>query len=255
MLILIILYLKKIEFLIYCNIFSFINICSYLSIMNIMCESSNKNNSDLTINIKTQKKSTKTNLANDKTGKTPRIDCKKRNQYSEDDKKINIMQNKVKKMKKCNKEHDTHEKCIEDNLIQCPICMDNKKENKIMTCTHCNFKWCKECLKNSDYLFYDCQERRSNGFFTVDDIKELITLQSCPICRKFRTFEEAKFNERYINFKYQFIDLIKYYSKNLNYGNTKDYNCLNCNDNIIQKSNKVIPQCNKCNLFNMMEIP
>ena len=93
------------------------------------------------------------------------------------------------------------------------------------------------------------------GFFTVDDIKELITLQSCPICRKFRTFEEAKFNERYINFKYQFIDLIKYYSKNLNYGNTKDYNCLNCNDNIIQKSNKVIPQCNKCNLFNMMEIP
>ena len=148
-----------------------------------------------------------------------------------------------------------YQKYGKEKFITCIICTNNKKKNSFMTCTHCNFKWCKDCLRETDYLFYDYQERKINFFLSVDDIKELISLQSCPNCRRFRTFKETKFNEIHIDFKYKFIDLIKYYSNNLNYGNTKNHKCLNCNDNIIQKSNKIIPQCNKCNLFNMMEIP
>ena len=144
-------------------------------------------------------------------------------------------------------------KNIEDNLVLCTICTNKKKKNNIMTCSYCKFKWCIECLRISDNIFNEYQIIRKNKFLDLNDLKKLISLQSCPICRKFRKFEEFKMNDKYLNFKYEFINLVKFYSKDLYQSDEKKYKCLNCNIN--QKSNKIIPQCNKCNLFNMMKIP
>ena len=58
-------------------------------------------------------------------------------------------------------------------------------------------------------------------------------------------------SEYQINFLIE--ELTKIY-QSFGYNDIKiDYKCINCN-HITKKSNSIIPQCNNCNLFNMMEM-
>lgn len=167
--------------------------------------------------------------------------------------KLNETEKKYKKRKKEELEETKNDIISQKKIcireIECPICITNISEAESLTCDYCNYKWCKKCVTKSDYYFYNIQK---NNNITYDLIKELITLQSCPNCRRFRCFKEEKNDSNFNSFKIKFINNMKYLSEDL-YNNTeKKFKCKNCG--IEKKSSKSIPQCNKCGLFNMMEL-
>jgi hypothetical protein len=138
--------------------------------------------------------------------------------------------------------------------IECPICTENIPETELMACYYCNYKWCKKCIIKSDDILYNKTKKlvQEQSNIEYDLIKKLINLQSCPICRSFKCFKEEKNDSNFNSFKNEFKDNIKYLSEDL-YNNTeKQFKCNNCGIN--KKSSKLIPQCNECGLFNMMEL-
>ena len=134
--------------------------------------------------------------------------------------------------------------------VECPICFECSRNINYQTCSNCEYKWCTKCINESRKIYNNYNNKYKYSSKTQHYFKELISSKSCPVCRNFRTFVESKDDDLSIIFKTNFINYIEEWTTNWTHDIEKEYTCLNCN--LTQKSNKVIPQCNICSLFNMI---
>lgn len=183
--------------------------------------------------LKIKKSSYNINL-NSKDKKIPRINSKRKREDKED----------YKFSKK------QHMSLNHNKFNECSICYEKKKSSHFLTCTHCKKKWCVKCVKETDMIACDIQKKIiEKQQIELEDIKKIINAWSCPFCKKYKTFIEDTDNV----FNAQFINLILRYSNNFkNHRYNKKYKCDNCSN--ITETKSIIPQCNKCKLFNMNEI-
>mgnify|MGYP001356210250 CR=1 FL=1 len=183
--------------------------------------------------LKIKKLSYKINLYSEYK-KTPKINSKRKRDDVEDS--------------KCSKKQNMS--LNDDDDDECSICCYKHLESHFLTCTHCEKKWCKTCIKKTDMISYHIQKKIiEKQYIGLEDIKKIINSWACPFCKKYKTFIE----ETDYKFKADFINLILRYSNNFkNYRYNKKYKCDNCSN--ITETKSIIPQCNECKLFNMNEI-
>lgn len=196
----------------------------------------------------------------------------KNNNLKKYTKKENVTQSDIQMYVK-EKKNDSHNimNCI-NNVKQCMICFDNKKEikkrdkkywienefkgnldtiNNISTCYYCNNIICYPCtfeMRTAFNKHIKCNKIYNIKNFYLEAINHLL----CPLCKKLQKFkEEDKYSENNI-FNNQFMNLIKNECSNLESSLEKNYKCRECGEK--KKTKQCIPSCDNCGISNMEHI-